>query len=161
MDRSKTSRNYEALLWSIALPGFGQFINKKFLKGLLFIFLEISINVMSNFNYAIVLSFLGNFQQAIEVTDYQWLMFYPCIYFYSLWDAYRDANDCKDPYLYLPFAFCVYFVTLGLIYSTEIKINGMILGPVFLPMIFVIPGLILGFFIRSIALRRLKENVIV
>jgi hypothetical protein len=40
----------EKVLWSIALPGFGQLLNGKFLKGLLLIVLEFLINVQSNFN---------------------------------------------------------------------------------------------------------------
>jgi hypothetical protein len=40
----------EKRLWSIALPGFGQLLNGKFLKGLLLIGLEVLINVQSNFN---------------------------------------------------------------------------------------------------------------
>lgn len=154
------SRNYEALLWSIALPGFGQLINKKFLKGLLFIFLEFLVNVMSNFNNAIILSFNGNFEAAIEVTQYQWLMFYPCLYFFSLWDAYRDANEARERYLYLPFAFSAYFVTVGLIYSVQLRVFGVLLGPVLLPMLFVIPGLGTGFIIREIVLRSKNKVVL-
>jgi len=40
----------EKRLWSIALPGFRQLLNGKFLKGLLLIGLEVLINVQSNFN---------------------------------------------------------------------------------------------------------------
>ncbi len=145
-------RNYEALLWSIALPGFGQFINKKYFKGLLLIFLEFVVNVMSHFNYAILQSFNGNIIGAIEVTNYQWLMFYPCLYFFAIWDAYRDANDPPESYIYLPFAFSAYFVTVGLMYSARLKVFGILFGPVFLPMLFVIPGLTVGFLIRKIIL---------
>ena len=35
----------EAILWSIALPGFAQLLNKKFVKGIFFIFLEFLVNV--------------------------------------------------------------------------------------------------------------------
>ncbi len=35
----------EKLFWSIALPGFGQLLNGKYLKGGLFIFLEFLINI--------------------------------------------------------------------------------------------------------------------
>jgi TM2 domain-containing membrane protein YozV len=34
----------EALFWSIALPGFGQLINGKFIKGILFLILEFRIS---------------------------------------------------------------------------------------------------------------------
>jgi hypothetical protein len=54
------SNRIEVLLWSIALPGFGQILNGKFLKGLLFIGLEFLINVQSNFNTAIKSSFHGD-----------------------------------------------------------------------------------------------------
>ncbi|MCT8137201.1 hypothetical protein H1D32_05255 [Anaerobacillus sp. CMMVII] len=153
MEEVNKKLNYETLLWSIALPGFGQFINKKIVKGIVLVFFEVLINVMSNFNLAIVESFNGNIHNAIEITNYQWLMFYPCFYMYSLWDAFRDSNENLKPYLYLPFAFGAYFVTVGLIYSTKITIFGVLLGPVFLPMLFLIPGLISGFVIRRIILR--------
>lgn len=39
----------EKLLWSIALPGFGQLLNGKYLKEILLIVLEFSINVQSHF----------------------------------------------------------------------------------------------------------------
>lgn len=147
---NQLKRNYEALLWSIAIPGFGQFINKKYFKGTLLILMEVVINVMSNFNYIIVRSFNGDISGAIEMTNYQWLMFYPCFYFYALWDAFRDANEKRGQYIYLPFVFCAYFVTVGLIYSERLIVFGILFGPVFLPMLFVIPGLIVGFVIRKI-----------
>ncbi|MFN7250463.1 MAG: hypothetical protein ACK4M9_06665 [Anaerobacillus sp.] len=150
MEEVKSKLNYEALLWSIALPGFGQFLNKKIVKGIVLIFFEVIINVMSNFNLAILKSFNGNIYGAIEVTNFQWLMFYPCFYIYSLWDAFRDSNQDIDRLLFLPFAFSAYSVTVGLIYSQRLTIFGVLPGPVFLPMLFLIPGLIIGFTIRKI-----------
>ena len=42
---------------------------------------------------AILYSFQGNIiREAIEATNYQWLMSYPCLYMFSMWDAYKDAN---------------------------------------------------------------------
>lgn len=78
----------EKVLWSIALPGFGQLLNGKFLKDLLLILLEFLINVQSNFNQAIIYSFQGNIQAAIDQTNYQWLMFYPCLYMFSITVAF-------------------------------------------------------------------------
>lgn len=153
MEEAKKKYNYEALLWSVALPGFGQILNKKFFKGIVLIIFEVSINVMSRFNLAIVASFNWQIEQAIQITDYQWLMFYPCLYMFSLWDAFRDSNEHRSPYLYLPFAFGAYFVTVGLIYSARLHIFGILLGPVFLPMLFLLPGLATGFLIRKIITR--------
>lgn len=138
------ANNKEVLLWSMALPGFGQFLNGKPIKGIMFVFLEFLINIKSHFNTIIFLSFQGDIQKAIEQADYQWLMFYPCLYFFSMWDAFKDAGGGKGSYSFLPFVFCAYFVTIGCIYSSHFRLFGFLLGPVWLPIIFVVPGVAIG-----------------
>jgi len=143
---------FEKLLWSIALPGFGQILNQKYIKGILFIFLEFLANVQSNFNEAIISVFHGNIETSIIQINYGWLMFYPCLYFFSMWDAVKDASGEEEipPFLFLPFVFAAYFVTVGLIYSTKVKLFGILLGPIFTPMLFVIPGVFIGLVIKKI-----------
>jgi hypothetical protein len=143
----------EKLLWSIALPGFGQFLNRKVVKGFTFVFLEFLVNVQSNFNEIIILSFHGNIQAAIQQTNYQWLMFYPCLYFFAMWDALKDAGGGKKRFSFLPFVFSAYFVTVGCVYSSNVKLFGVLLGPVWLPMICVIPGVFVGLFIQKVMSR--------
>lgn len=143
----------EKLFWSIALPGFGQLLNGKYIKGVLFITLEFLINIEGNFNEVILLSFHGKIGEAIQQADYGWLMFYPCLYFFAMWDAYKDAGGGQKPYAFLPFVFAAYWVTVGLMYSSRMTIFGVLLGPVWLPMLFVIPGLISGFLIRFLLLK--------
>ncbi|MDC3413587.1 hypothetical protein NC797_09050 [Aquibacillus sp. 3ASR75-11] len=147
----------EKLLWSIALPGFGQLLNKKYVKGIIFIFLEFLVNAQANFNEVIIFSFQGNIQAAIEQTNYPWLMFYPCLYFFAMWDAYKDAMDETSPYLFLPFVFSAYFVTVGLIYSSKMTIFGALIGPVWLPILFVLPGVFTGYVIRWIVLTFIRK----
>ncbi|MHC5531495.1 hypothetical protein [Priestia megaterium] len=146
----KEDKVVERILWSIALPGFGQILNGKLLKGILLIALEFMINLNSHFNEIIRLSFIGEIEDSITQTNYQWLMFYPCIYFFAMWDAFKDAGGGKEPYSYLPFVFSACFVTLGIMYSTNIKLFGIVLGTVWFPMICVIPGLIIGFSLKNI-----------
>ncbi len=143
----------EAILWSIALPGFAQLLNRKIVKGIVFIFLEFLINVNSHFNIVILYSFQGKITEAIEATNYQWLMFYPCLYMFTLWDAYKDAEGETPPYSYLPFAFGAYFVTIGLMYSPSLKLGQLLLGPVWLPILSLIPGLLVGNFIKWLLIR--------
>lgn len=143
-------KQLEALLWSIAFPGFGQILNGHIIKGILFVTLEVIINVFSNFNKAIVLSFNGEIHKAIEVADYQWLMFYPCIYMFAIWDAYRHSQKDRPRLSFLPFVFSAYFVTVGLIYSSTLKLSGVLFGPIWLPMLFLIPGLGVGFLLRKL-----------
>ncbi|WP_226577956.1 hypothetical protein [Halobacillus litoralis] len=151
---SKKSKKLEVLLWSIALPGFGQLLNGKYIKGILLVGLEIFINVMGNFNKIIVLSFNLKIEEAIAETNYMWLMFYPCLYFFSIWDAYKDAGGGQDKsFAYLPLVFSSYFVTIGLIFSSEFTLFGYLIGPVWLPILFLPLGLGIGVIIRRILLK--------
>jgi hypothetical protein len=146
----KKNKITESILWSIALPGFSQLLNGRLLKGLLFVGLEFVINVMANFNEIIRLSFIGNIEDAVSHTNYQWLMFYPCLYFFAMWDGFKDAGGGKKPYSYLPFVSSAFLVTLGIMYSAQAKVFGIVLGSVWFPMLCVIPGLLIGISIKVI-----------
>ena len=150
----KKSIQLERLLWSIAFPGFGQLLNHKFAKGFLFIALELLTNFLGNVNQVILLSFHGEIQAAITQTNYQWFMFYPCLYFFSLWDAYKDAGDGAKPFAYLPFVFSAFVATVGLIFSQTFRIAGYLFGPVWLPIVFVPVGIIIGITIKHMLLRK-------
>jgi hypothetical protein len=140
----------EAVLWNIAFPGFSQLLTGYYLKGVFFVFLEFVMNVCSNFNHAIMYSFLGEIKQAESIINYQWLMFYPCVYLFSIWDAYCTAMATEDRYAFLPFVFSAYFVTVGLMVSPKVTVFGIHPGPVFLPMLFLIPGILVGFLLKFI-----------
>lgn len=139
----------EKLMWSIALPGFGQYLNGKYIKGTVILILEFLINVQANFNQVILLSFHGEIGDAIKHTNFQWLMFYPCLYFFSIWDSVKDAGGGKDPYSFLPYVFTALFVTIGLVFSSNLMIFGVLWGPIWLPMLFVLPGIIVGLIVRK------------
>lgn len=149
----KMDKEAEILLWSIAFPGFGQLINRKYVKGLLFFLLEFIINIMGNVNVAIMNSFLGEIEAAIAQTDYTWFLFYPCIYVFAMWDAYRDATRTKhkEKHLgFLPFVLATYLGTLGVIYSKVFTIKEQLIGPVFLPIAFMGLGFIMGGLVRRL-----------
>jgi hypothetical protein len=139
----------EAVLWNVAFPGFSQLLMGQYVKGILFVILEFVMNVKSNFNHAILFSFNGAIEHAEDIINYQWLMFYPCVYLFSIWDAYRTAMTTEDRYAFLPFVFAAYFVTVGLMISQKVSIFGIHPGPVFLPMLFLIPGILVGFLLKS------------
>jgi len=155
--KSKEKR-VEVLLWSIAFPGFGQLLNKKYLKAFIFIILEVIINVKGNINDVIVRSFLLDMEQAIGQANYSWLMFYPCIYLFAIWDAYKDTGGSQFLYKYIPFVLSAYFGTLGVIYSSRFSINDFLLGPVFLPIIAIILVYFVGELLRSFIIRRLHTD---
>ncbi len=144
----------EAILWSIALPGFAQVLNRKLIKGIILIGLEFLINVQSNLNEVIIFSFYGQIEMAIANANFQWLMFYPCLYFFAMWDAYRDVGGDEKPYAFLPFVFSAYFVTVGTIYSSTFSLFEVLLGPLWLPMLSVLPGMLVGFLLQMLLRKR-------
>ena len=148
----------ESIMWNIALPGFSQLLTGHYVKGIFFVLSEVIINLNSNFNLAIMLSYLGEFEKAYSVTDYQWLLFYACLYFFAMWDGYRTVMPPGEKLSFLPFVFSAYLVTVGVFYCSELKLFGHFIGPVFLPMLFVIPGLFLGFTLRAIILKVSKRG---
>lgn len=148
----------ESIMWSIALPGFSQLLTGHYIKGIFFILSEVIINHYSNFNLAIMLSYLGEFEKAYSVTDFQWLSFYACLYFFAMWDGYRTVMPPGEKLSFLPFVISAYLVTVGLFYCGKLKLFGYFIGPVFMPMLFVIPGLILGFTTRAIILKLSKSG---
>lgn len=154
----KTMSRLEAVLWNIALPGFSQLLLGNYLKGIFFVLLEFIINVNSQFNLAIMYSFLGEVGKAHSVIDYEWLMFYPCVYMYAMWDAYRYVMPPDERYSFLPFVFAAYFVTVGLMYSPRLTVFQLHPGPVFLPMCFLPLGLIVGFFFKYILILRSRQE---
>lgn len=144
------SKKLEALLWSIAFPGFGQFLNGKFLKGILFVILEFVLNVNGNLNTVIVLSFLGETELAIRQANYQWLLFYPCVYTFAMWDAYRDAGGGTKPYSFLLFVLSAYLGTIGLAYSSIFRVGPILLGPVWLGILGLITGAMVGGIVQKL-----------
>lgn len=144
----------EKLMWSLPLPGFGQLLNKQYIKGIILLFLEFLINMKAHFNQVILLSFNGHIQSAIQQTNYQWLMFYPCFYMFAAWDAYREDSTGKSKYLFFPYVFSAFSVTVGLIYSPVFNVRGVLFGPVWLPILSLIPGIGVG-----LALKKICENL--
>src|SRR5699024_7379817 len=140
----------EKLLWSIALPGFGQLLNGKYIKGIVLISLELLVNVQGNLNEIILLSFHGEVEEAIQQADYQWLMFYPCLYFFAMWDAFKNAGGAKSRFAFLPFVFAAYFMTIGTSYSAILSLFVVWLGLIWLLILCTILGLFVRFLLQGI-----------
>ncbi|MFL6560125.1 MAG: hypothetical protein ACJ8MO_28935, partial [Bacillus sp. (in: firmicutes)] len=96
----RQSRQYKsplaAMLWSCALPGFGQFYNKDYLVGALLIGLEFIVNLNSNLNISLIDSFIGDIHAAHNVIDYRWALFYPSLYGYAIWQSFNSAKANND-----------------------------------------------------------------
>ena len=64
--------------------------------GLTLLFLEFLINVNANLNLAIYHSFRGSFPQVYQVSNIQWVLFYPCVYAFAVWQAYNKAFEINN-----------------------------------------------------------------
>jgi TM2 domain-containing membrane protein YozV len=133
-----------AILWSIAFPGFGQIYNHHFFKAALFMLMEFIINLNGHLNQSIIHSFFWEISLSQSVLNYNWIMFYPCIYVIPMWDAYAEAY--KHSYSIpppsvkaIPFVIGAMFATVGVIYGSRL-----VPGPIFLPIILIIVGSLLG-----------------
>lgn len=149
----KKSKQWEAILWSIALPGFSQLLNRAYIKGLVLLLLEFVINVNANLNVVIMASFHGKISEAISQTNFQWLLFYPCIYLFAIWDAYRSVGGGDTAFSFLPFVFSAFLGTIGVIYSPTFRPFDITLGPIFLPILCLIIGAGIGW-ITKLAITR-------
>lgn len=80
-----------ALLWSVTMVGFGQFYNGQYVFGFLLFAGEFVTNVLSELNTSIHESFHGDINNAHNVVNYQWGLFYPSLYGFSIWQAYNKV----------------------------------------------------------------------
>lgn len=139
-----------AAFWSVAIPGFGQLYNGKYVKGFFFIVLEFVINLQSNLNIAIYYSWLMDIETACKVINYQWLLFYPCFYVFSIYDAYHDCcimtNRAMSRWIGIPFVLTWMTGTVSVIVSSgQRPVFGLErLGPVFSGVLILIVILGLG-----------------
>jgi hypothetical protein len=143
-----------ALLWSLAIPGFGQIYNKDYLAGVLLVVLEFLINTRANLNLSILYSFRGQFWLACQSANLQWLLFYPCVYSFASWHAYTRAlqnnrngsrvlADEQSPSFIGQFIGVAAGGTLGIIYSYYI-------GPILCGLIGMGLGCAAGFIVEHL-----------
>ncbi|MDD3653477.1 MAG: hypothetical protein PHO01_04730 [Desulfotomaculaceae bacterium] len=79
--------------WSAAFPGYGFIILGSYVKGFLLVGWELFINISCKLNTAIVYSLTGRFEQAKEVIDLNFFLFYVAVYIMSIWRTYGLTVD--------------------------------------------------------------------
>jgi hypothetical protein len=82
-----------ATAWSALLPGLGHLYVHKVLTGFFMFGYTAVIIYYSHLPEVIHLSLIGDFVQAKQVVDMQWLIYLPSIYCFIIYDAYASAVE--------------------------------------------------------------------
>lgn len=80
-----------AAFWSAVFIGIGHIYNHKLLNGFILLGWGIAIAVNSNLPYILIFTMTGQFERINDVVNYKWLLFFPSIYFFSIYDAYSNS----------------------------------------------------------------------
>jgi hypothetical protein len=116
-------------LFSMLMPGFGQLYNRQFLKAVFLLTVEHYDNVLGRINTAIYLDFNGFHQKALEAANFQYVLFYPGFYAYTVWDAWYHAkphaNKAKTG---IPFLIGGFLGEFGAIFASRLSIPTLTVG---------------------------------
>ncbi|SET18261.1 hypothetical protein SAMN05216389_106204 [Oceanobacillus limi] len=118
-----------AALFSLLMPGFGQIYNNQFVKGIIFVFIEHFDNILGKINQAIHLDFNGEHQAALDITVYDFMLFYPGFYVYAVWDAWyyakKGANKATTA---IPFIIAGFLGEMGAIFAPKLPFPTLTVG---------------------------------
>jgi TM2 domain-containing membrane protein YozV len=82
-----------SLFWSFVLPGLGHMYILRMATGYFLIFFWLICAYYSRIYQVLQFTLMGDFSQAIAVTDPQWLLFIPSIYGYATYEAYSSTVE--------------------------------------------------------------------
>lgn len=110
------------------MPGMGQIHNKQFLKGIVILLFEHGINRLSHINSALMLSFNGHHNEALQLINYEYALFYPGFYTLCVLDSviYAEPKPNKDCSSW--FVVSGLLATFGVIYSRFIPMPLLTVG---------------------------------
>lgn len=125
-------RHFFAALLSFVMPGLGQVHNHQFTKGIILLILEHILNKLSNINASLMLSFSGQHNEALQLINYDFALFYPGFYALCTYDAvlYSGANKNSMNNSFAPFWFFLSALIgcLGIFYSQHIPMPVITIG---------------------------------
>ncbi|MUK87957.1 hypothetical protein GMD78_06040 [Ornithinibacillus sp. L9] len=134
-----------AAFFSLLMPGFGQIYNGQLFKGIIFVFLEHFDNIFGKINQAIHLDFNGFHQQALDITVYDFMLFYPGFYTYAVWDAWYYAKEgANKATTAIPFIIGGFLGEMGAIFAPKLAFPTVTVG-----LLMIIPMLIGIFLFRK------------
>lgn len=83
---------------SVFLGGAGHFYNFKLVKALMLMGWHLGVWLNAGINRALLATLQGDWQQVHHVIDYQWLLFWPSMHLFNIWNAYSDTVELNKLY---------------------------------------------------------------
>jgi hypothetical protein len=87
-----------AMFLSIFLGGAGHFYTFKSVKAVMLMGWHLAIWLNSGLNRAILATVQGNWHEVHTLVDYQWLLFWPSIHLFNIWNAWSDTVELNKLY---------------------------------------------------------------
>lgn len=125
------------------MPGLGQVHNKQFIKGVVLLIMEHALNKLSNINLGLMLSFNGRYNEALQVINYDYALFYPGFYVLCVYDAVLYAYPNLDKNC------SIWFIISGLVGCFGIFFNRFIPLPIITIGLTMIMVMLLGIYVSS------------
>jgi TM2 domain-containing membrane protein YozV len=157
---------WSALLWSFSLPGFGQFYNRSYILGFTLIVIELAVNTSSFLNLSLVHTYHWDLQKSHDVVDFQWGLFYPSLWGFSMWEAFNKAKAINrtlrvrgvpPPKDYANYTGLLFGGVIGM--NMGLLLHHILTSPVLTGLIFGVTGGIVGHFIeRCVILKRTQRQ---
>jgi len=88
-----------AFIWSIFTPGLGQFYSCRIISAAFILVWVVVIGYYSHFLEGLHLIILGEITEATEIFDKQWLLFFPSIFGFSMYDSYVSTVESNKLYI--------------------------------------------------------------
>jgi hypothetical protein len=89
---------YVIAFWSLVFPGLGHIMLNKYLTGYVLFIWEIIVNWKAHINEAILFTFTGDFKNAGDILDINWVLLYLPTYIFAIWDSYRSTVDHNNQF---------------------------------------------------------------
>lgn len=82
-----------ALVWSVLFPGLGHLYLHNVISGFFIFIYTVGLCYYGNILLGIQYSMLGEFGRAKEVLEMQWVLYFPSIYLFIIYDSYVSAVE--------------------------------------------------------------------
>ncbi len=87
-----------AAFWAAALGGAGHFHNMQLVKGIMLMSWHLAIWLNSGMSKAVFYTLIGRTDLIAEVINYQWLLFWPSVHMFNVWNAWVDCIGLNNLY---------------------------------------------------------------